>query len=100
MLEEQWVVNDLLDLYEVSNYGRIFDLEENRELIPFADPETGELRVTLFFNDKPFRVLVKKLVASGYFLNYTSTSKISHINGNLEDNSVLNLTLGPVHGVP
>ena len=99
MLEEQWVALDLLPRYEVSNYGRIFDLEENSELTQVPDQD-GELRVAITRNDRVFHVLVKRLVAACYFLNYSSTVQISHINGNLSDNSVLNLTLGPVNGVP
>lgn len=92
MLEEQWVTLDILPNYEVSNYGRIFNLKTGKERIP-KPGKRGYMRVKLYRKGRKYNVYVHRLVAQCYFLNYNAHIGVEHKNGNKSDNSVLNLTL-------
>lgn len=92
-LDEVWVTLDGLERYAVSNYGRVINQDRGNELTPSPD-KNGYLRVGLSRNNKVYHVYIHRLVAKCFFLNYKKNVEVKHIDGNKNDNSVLNLTLG------
>lgn len=92
-MDEHWVSLDALPNYAVSNFGRVINVIRGNELSPSPD-KNGYLRVALYHNGKRYDVFVHRLVALCFFLNYKDGIEVKHINGNKEDNGVLNLTLG------
>lgn len=92
-LDEVWVAIDGLERYAVSNYGRVVNQDRGNELTPSPD-KNGYLRVGLSRNGVVYYVMVHRLVAFAFFLNYEKGIEVKHKNGDLNDNAVLNLTLG------
>lgn len=92
-LEERWVEVDGLERYAVSSYGRVINQERGNELKPSPD-KNGYMRVGLSKNGTVYHVYVHRLVAFAFFLNYQAGIEVLHKNGDLSDNSVLNLKLG------
>lgn len=95
-IDEVWVGIDNLPNYEVSNYGRVVNINTGRDLNPYPDKRTGLLRVALYHKGVRSDVLVHRLVAAAFFLNYAPNIEVKHRNGNKEDNTVYNLTLAGV----
>lgn len=93
LLDEVWVGLDLLPNYEVSNYGRIININRGTEVKASPD-KNGYYRVALYHGGKRYDIFVHRLVAKAFFLNYRDGIEVKHRNGNKADNSVLNLTLG------
>lgn len=95
MHEEHWVSLDGFEGYSISNYGRVYDDQTETEVEPYLDHE-GYWRVILFrHNAVGQHVLVHRLVARCFFLNYSRDTDVRHISKYRNDNSVLNLTLTP-----
>jgi hypothetical protein len=91
-LHEYWVVLDWLPTYAISNYGRVVNDKTGHECRTELDRH-GYVRVILYRKGKRKRAYLHKLVARAFFLNYRSNINPRHINGNKQDNTVLNLTL-------
>lgn len=91
-LDEHWVMFEGFEKYSVSNYGRVMVTRTGHELKQTVDKD-GHLRVYLHYQGKRYRVYVRLLVASAFFLNYKSGVGVGFLNGNKQDCSVLNLTL-------
>lgn len=94
MLDEVWAVVEQAPNYSVSNYGRVINTATGYELQP-SPTRDGYLKVGLTHEGVRYHVYVSRLVASAFFLNYKPGVAIKHKNENLQDNSVLNLSLGP-----
>jgi hypothetical protein len=92
-VEELFVTIEEFPLYEVSNYGRVIEIESGDDVDQF--PAFSGLVV--LFNEGMNDVracFVHNLVAEAFFLNYDKGKTIvNHKNGNNFDNSVFNLTL-------
>lgn len=95
LIEEVWVSVPIqgLEHYEVSSYGRVINKERGNELRPSPD-KNGYLRVGLSYKGNVKFFQIHRLVAEAFFLNYKSGIEVKHKNNDLNDNSVLNLTLG------
>jgi hypothetical protein len=93
-LEEFWVVIDLLSNYEVSNYGRVVNVKTQRELKATPNGK-GYPQVKLYHNGLFYSVYIHRLVAAAFFVDYEEGVEVKHLNGNLQDNGVLNLSIGP-----
>jgi hypothetical protein len=93
VLDEYWVTFDVFPNYAVSSYGRVLNVVRDRDLTPSPDA-SGHLRVALYVNGTPHYVYVHRLVAKAFFQNYAPDVEVLHKNGDFNDNSVLNLTLG------
>lgn len=91
-LEEIWVEVGI-GAYEVSNFGRVVNANTSKDLTPSPD-KNGYLRVALYYKGVRHEVYVHRLVARAFFLNYKNGVEVKHKNGNKNDNTVLNLTLG------
>ena len=93
-LEEYWVVVDLLPNYEVSNYGRVVNISTQRELKACPNGQ-GYPQVKLYHKGTPHTVYVHRLVAAAFFVDYESGVDVKHLNNNLTDNGILNLSIRP-----
>lgn len=95
--EEYWVVLDGLPRYAISNYGRVYDTDTDLDLETYHN-KNGHVMVDLENGGKTYHVYVHRLVARVFFLQYHAGCLVRHLNGNYDDNSVLNLTLrrGPI----
>lgn len=93
-VDEQWVNLDGLSNYAVSNYGRVINVHRNKELKHTIDKRTGFHKVSLSHKGVKYYVFVHRLVAKCFFLNYQPGVEVLFINGNKDDITVLNLTLG------
>ena len=92
-VDERWVSIEGLERYAVSNFGRVINQERGNELTQTKD-KLGYLRVCLSRNGVQYKPYVHRLVAFCFLLNYRLGMEVKHINGDLSDNGVLNLTLG------
>lgn len=90
--DEAWVVLDGLGQYAISSYGRVLNLQTNKEIEPMED-DAGFLRVKLRTKNKLYWVYVHRLVALAFFVNYDRDLPVFFKNGNSKDCTVLNLTL-------
>jgi len=93
-LEEYWVAIDLLPNYVVSNYGRVVNVRTQRELKACPNGK-GYPTVKLYHNGVPHQVYVHRLVAKAFFVDYAAGVEVKHLNHNLKDNGVLNLSIRP-----
>ncbi len=91
-LDEHWVSFEGLPTYAVSNYGRVMNLRRNTDLVQKTDKD-GFQRVHLYRRGKRYSVYVHLLVAQAFFVDYKAGLKVSFINGDKQDCSILNLTL-------
>jgi len=79
--------------YQVSNYGRVVN-SRGMELKPRTDA-LGYQNVALYNNRVRRDVVVHRLVAEVFFVDYDVNLEVKHKNEDKSDCSVLNLTLGP-----
>lgn len=91
--EEVWEAIEDFPMYAVSSYGRIMNVHTER-LLRTRYHRNGHVMVNLSRNAVKHTFYVSRLVARAFFLNYQPGIMVLHKNGNLDDISVLNLTLG------
>ena len=93
-LEELWVPIEGYPNYEISNYGRVVNVNTDHELaINCTKYKPSSVR--LFKNGVPKAFYVHRLVAQAFFLNYRDDVEVLHVNKrHIHDNSVMNITLG------
>lgn len=92
--EERWVAVEGFPNYEVSSYGRVFNVKFQRYLMINAHKDTY-CYVKLSREGVQSTFLVHRLVARAFFVNYRNGYEIAHLNKNHEDNTVANLHLSP-----
>lgn len=77
------------NLYQISNKGRVFNLKVFRQ--SKLSNRGGYMRTVLFKNGKRKNCSVHRLVAEAFIPNPLNKPEINHINGNKNDNNVINL---------
>lgn len=92
-LEEAWVPLEGMPNYEVSNFGRIANVNTNQVLKPYTDKD-GYQHICLYKDGIKHYFLVHRLVAKCFFLNYQEGIEVNFENGDPADVGVFNLTLG------
>lgn len=94
MIEEYRDVIGFEGLYQVSNYGNIKRLGNNKQKkerpLKLYD-RNGYLFVRLYKNGKAKNCLVHRLVAQAFIPNSDKKPEVNHINGIKNDNNVNNL---------
>lgn len=103
MLEEWREIKGYEGYYEVSNYGRVRSVTRtiryksghlrviNGQGIKLIKKNTGYMQVNLNINSKAKPALVHRLVANAFIENPMNKPQVNHIDGNGQNNSVLNL---------
>lgn len=92
MLGEVWMqVRDFPD-YEVSNYGRVSNLNTNKILRGSLDA-FGYRRVALYRDRVPHFFLVHRLVAREFFDDYREGVAVKHKDNNIDNNTLANLRM-------
>ena len=96
MLEELWVPVEGFPNYEVSNYGRVVNVNTGRDLKPQVK-KSGNLQVKLFVNNVAHFWYLHRLVARAFFLNYSEDHDVLLINGIKSDCTVTNIQIDMAH---
>lgn len=91
MENEEWKdVIDYLDLYQVSNLGRIKSMKTGRILKNIRNIE-GYLTINLFKDGEGTNLRVHRLVAQAFIPNPENKPEVNHIDENKTNNRVDNL---------
>lgn len=95
-VEELFIPIEGFEDYAVSNYGRVIDIREDRELQADRGDSAGRLRVRFPIHE-PYVIGISylwldDLIAEAFFVDYKPGVTIFYKNGNRDDCTVLNLT--------
>ena len=103
MQDEVWKdISEFCGFYQVSNFGRVrriadysnqnseWNLYEPKILTPRLHTN-GYLRVMLSVSGKHYDRYIHRLVAAAFIDNENGYSEVNHIDGNKQNNNVLNL---------
>lgn len=95
MVEEYKNIPGYEGIYQISNYGNVKSLGNNKsrkeKLLKLQSKTNGYLFVTLYKNGKHNSYLVHRLVAQVFIPNPGNKPQVNHINGIKTDNNVKNL---------
>ena len=78
------------DNYEVSNLGRVRNIESGRTLKPFLQPN-GYLGLCLYENNKRKYLLLHRIIATAFIDNPEGKPQVNHIDENKLNNDLSNL---------
>ena len=95
-MEHEEVFVDIEDFpnYIVSNYGRVINKKFDRDLTPIVDKRDGALKIRLYKNGLYTDLLLHRIVAKAFFVNYDDEREVILMNGVKSDCSVTNITIG------
>ena len=94
MLEELWQPVEDFPNYEISNFGRVVNINTGRELKPTKVGTDGRYLKIKLWNNGMYRWFnLHRLVAREFFLQYSDNIEVSCKNGNYHDCTVANITL-------
>lgn len=89
-MEEIWKrIENYGRLYEVSNLGRVRDLNGN--IKPMYIQNKGYYCLSLYYNGKSYHPTIHRLVAEYFIPKIEGYNKVNHIDGNKSNNRVDNL---------
>jgi hypothetical protein len=77
-------------LYEITSDGRVWSCKNSKYLVP-VKMANGYLKVNLYYEGKPKLTSIHRLVAISYLDNPKNKPTVNHIDGNKENNNILNL---------
>ncbi len=92
MLEELWVPVEGFPNYEVSNYGRVVNVNSGREL-KAVPHHSGFLKINLFRDNVRHYFYLHRLVARAFFVDYSEEYTVELINKIRNDCTVANITI-------
>ena len=90
MLEKFKDVQGYEGLYQVSTWGRVYNVLANK-MVHTEVTKKGYLRVDLFKNGTRKHHKVHRLVAKAFIPNPNNKPQVNHIDGNKQNNSITNL---------
>lgn len=82
-------INDFEELYQVSNKGRIRNA--SKKILKTALNHNGYVTVYLSKHSKKYVKRVHRLVAEAFIANPDNKVQVNHIDGNKQNNNILNL---------
>ena len=88
--DEEWRPVAGFDMYEISNFGRVYTYYKHCILKPNYD-QYGYLRVDLYRDRKAHHRLIHRLVAMAFSNSKDYTLQINHIDGDKTYNVIENL---------
>ena len=92
MENEIWKDIEGFEKYQISSYGRVKSLKNNKESIKkHSISSRGYLVVTLFKNNISKTLSVHRLVANTFIENKDNKLTVNHIDGNKLNNNISNL---------
>ena len=92
MENEIWKEIEGYEKYQISSYGRVKSLKNNKESIKkHSISSRGYLVVTLFKNNISKTLTVHRLVANTFIENKDNKLTVNHIDGNKLNNNISNL---------
>lgn len=98
-VEELFVVIKGYPNYEVSNYGRVVNVNTDKDLKPWESSKGNKkLMVKLYCSGISKVFFVHRLVAQAFFVDYDEFVDVYHISSNKQDNCVTNLHLEKPYG--
>lgn len=99
MLEELWQPVEGFPDYEISNYGRVVNVQTGYELKnSICGPGGRYLRVKLSRNYLRRAFYLHRLVAREFFLQFDDSVEVRCKNGNYHDCTVVNITIHRTDG--
>ena len=102
-MNEEWKdIEGYENLYQVSNFGRVKSLPKEKQfgnsfyitkekILENQRDKDGYLEVNLYKNKKGKHYKIHRLVAKAFILNLENKPEVNHIDGNKENNCVINL---------
>jgi len=88
-LDEKWKNIPGYPNYEISNFGRVYNVQHNRFLKPFY--KFGYEHVGLYKDGKSRDIKIHRLVAEAFMTNFYGFAEINHLDGDKTYNYVENL---------
>ena len=83
-------MEEVFKLYNITEEGKIFRIEDNKEFFGTKD-KYGYIRFSPVINGKKYNFKVHRLVAIKFIENPNNKPQVNHKNGNKADNRVENL---------
>jgi NUMOD4 motif. len=96
MLEELWVPVEGFPNYVISNYGRIVNINTDKELNPYHR-DNGYTQIGLYNDGQREFFYLHRLVAQAFFLAYSEEYNVTLINGIYSDCTVANISIDVQH---
>lgn len=96
MLEELWVPVEGFPNYEVSNYGRVVNVNTGKDLTPVLH-KNGHLKIRLYKCGVAHHFYLARLVARAFFLNYSDDRNVILENGIQSDCTVANIKIDMIN---
>lgn len=91
-MQESWIKVVGFNNYRISNFGRIFNEKEKRELHPVPNKKRrGYFYISLQQDGRRENMLLSRLVAKHFLRNPNNLPQVNHINGNKSNNRIDNL---------
>ena len=90
-MSEIWKpIKDFENIYEISNLGRIRNIQTNTFKKTYIS-EYGYVNVSLYKNKKHYNKRLSRLLAEAFISNIDNKPTVDHIDRNRQNNNVKNL---------
>jgi hypothetical protein len=88
-MDEQWKQIDNYPNYEISNFGRIKNINTNNITFGTCNKNIGYMRVKLSNNKQTKTFQVHRLVAQAFIPNPENKPEVNHLNGKTDNRSIM-----------
>lgn len=77
--------------YEVSDYGKVYNIKTGNEIKPYITKRTGYYNLTLCNNGIKHSFSIHRIIIKHFIENVDNKEQVNHINGDKSDNRLSNL---------